>query len=961
MCRIFAGLIGFWCFSVLLIGSTGTHDPVLRVQPDMHTAPITAMAMDESRSFLVTASLDKTAMVWELPSGKPVQRLRPWIGEGSWGAILSVAVSGSGQWIALAGEIRSDRPEQLSVLIFNRITGDVAYTMSGFSDPVIELHYAPGDRFLAALTRDSGKIHLFTPSTGYGPIASPSPSQGATTIAFSLDGLSIAVGYRDGKLRLFRWSASRWQLVAERDSPRRAQPSQVVFHPHLPRLAVAYASSPDIDLIGLPDLRSDRMAHQIFMDDGAIAALSWDESGEYLFALSTPNRPTGAYRIYRWDRQGYGSQRLTGLLPAVPQALMPYPGGMVFSTQAPSWGMLDMDGRYTTIRDTPILSFREQWASFSISSDGLQIGFRIGEEDAFFSLSQLEWIPPNRIESGLLRNPHPFHPQIDIVDWRNRPDPKLTGRLLVLEEGETSRCLDIHPDGHTLLLGTDRYARAYDRTGRQIWKTRLEAPAEMVVMNAQGEMALIGCADGVLRWLRMEDGAILISLWVDPITRDWIAWSPKGLYVAGQLAYQNVGWHFNRAWNQSAKFFPFDRYFEPCFREQMPVELISAIQTDQEQLPELLEQASPNDILQAPSLEWKQPRPDQIFTTDTAQVIVQANDEGDGVLEIRLFANGKRIMPEKPAQSIDGGIIQSFQIQLVAGMNELVAEGRSKRGLDSQPIQRKVFLEAAEEAPNLYLIAIGVSRYEQARFNLRFAHEDAKKLAQILEIQGPPLFGKIHLHTILDLHATRENVFRALEEVQRSIRPQDIFILHFSGHGENVRKDSHPAAGFHFLLSDSPSDAISLPQWDHPFDPKKTLRADEVYHYVAEIRAQCVLVIVDACYAEGLVAAGIDGRKEWARVARDSGTALFFSSSDDRVSYESSILRQGIFTYAVLKGLKGAADIIEADNLISVHELARFLIEATPRISGEVLTVRQQPQVYLYGRDFHLVSTEAQQ
>ena len=44
--------------------------PVLVVDPDMHTAPIKALAVDAVGRLGVTGSLDKTVRVWQLADGK---------------------------------------------------------------------------------------------------------------------------------------------------------------------------------------------------------------------------------------------------------------------------------------------------------------------------------------------------------------------------------------------------------------------------------------------------------------------------------------------------------------------------------------------------------------------------------------------------------------------------------------------------------------------------------------------------------------------------------------------------------------------------------------------------------------------------------------------------------------------------------------------------------------------------
>jgi hypothetical protein len=51
--------------------------------------------------YLVTASVDKTARVWDLTSGKLLQVLRPPIGPGDEGKLYAVAISPDGETVSL--------------------------------------------------------------------------------------------------------------------------------------------------------------------------------------------------------------------------------------------------------------------------------------------------------------------------------------------------------------------------------------------------------------------------------------------------------------------------------------------------------------------------------------------------------------------------------------------------------------------------------------------------------------------------------------------------------------------------------------------------------------------------------------------------------------------------------------------------------------------------------------------
>ncbi len=78
-------------------------EPILRLEPGMHGAPIRRIDVDAGERFLVTGADDKTVRVWSLDDGRPLKTLRVPIGEGDVGKINAVAISPDGERIAAGG------------------------------------------------------------------------------------------------------------------------------------------------------------------------------------------------------------------------------------------------------------------------------------------------------------------------------------------------------------------------------------------------------------------------------------------------------------------------------------------------------------------------------------------------------------------------------------------------------------------------------------------------------------------------------------------------------------------------------------------------------------------------------------------------------------------------------------------------------------------------------------------
>jgi len=69
------------------------REPILRIETGMHTGPIRRIGVDAAGKFLLTASEDKTARIWDIATGELLRVLRPQVGTGSEGRLSAAAIS----------------------------------------------------------------------------------------------------------------------------------------------------------------------------------------------------------------------------------------------------------------------------------------------------------------------------------------------------------------------------------------------------------------------------------------------------------------------------------------------------------------------------------------------------------------------------------------------------------------------------------------------------------------------------------------------------------------------------------------------------------------------------------------------------------------------------------------------------------------------------------------------------
>jgi hypothetical protein len=255
--------------------------------------------------------------------------------------------------------------------------------------------------------------------------------------------------------------------------------------------------------------------------------------------------------------------------------------------------------------------------------------------------------------------------------------------------------------------------------------------------------------------------------------------------------------------------------------------------------------------------------------------------------------------------------------------------------LNGAPVKE---LDSNEEVPDdpvrveasknvkIWAVVVGVGRYT-AMPSLKFTDDDAYRFYSFLKSPEGGALPDNQITVLVDEAATREGILKAMRVNFLKADANDVVLLYFSGHG---------------------IDGSFLPVDYDGFNNK--LRHEEVKQIFLQSKAKHKLCIADACHNgslryDGLAAKGpapvtLD-RYYKAFEDSDGGIALLMSSKAEELSLEDHGLRQGVFTYYILKGLKGAGDT-NGDNIVTIKELYNYVYgrvrEYTANVQTPVLT-----------------------
>ncbi len=234
-----------------------------------------------------------------------------------------------------------------------------------------------------------------------------------------------------------------------------------------------------------------------------------------------------------------------------------------------------------------------------------------------------------------------------------------------------------------------------------------------------------------------------------------------------------------------------------------------------------------------------------------------------------------------------------------------------------------------------FAVIIGISDYKDSRIpSLRYSSTDAKAIYKWAISPNGGKYAPSCVKLLVDKDATAKNIKHSLFAWLKSALEEDVVTIYFAGHGSPEAPDS--PENLFFLPYDTQYDDIAttgFPMWDIETALKRFIKAKKV------------VVIADACHAGGVGKSFDIARRANRSIKRNpissglqnlskigDGVCVITASDESQFSQESKDWGggHGVFTYFLLKGLKGEADY-NNDNLVTLGELIPFLSEQVRR------------------------------
>ena len=449
-------------------------EPMLRLETGMHTAPIRRAGVDSAGRYAVTASEDKTVRVWNAATGEPLSVIRPPVGGTYDGRLNAVAISPDGNVVAAAGYTGYEWDGAVSIYIFDRASGRMTRKISGLPNTISHLAFSKDGQYLASTLGGPNGLRVFRTSDY--SLAGEDKDYGDSSdwADFDANGRLVTVS-SDGLIRLYD---AKFRLISQVAGKSGKDPFSAAFSPDAEKVAVGYYDSTGVDVLSGRDLGFLYSPDMKGVDNGNLSSIAWSSDGQSLYA-GGKWITNHTFPIRRWSNAGKGKYRdFTTSSDAIMQ-IISLPGKkMLVASSDPFWGVFDADGEKLFARTASIADFKNNYAGFRLSQDGLRVrfGYRLfGDSPAVFNATTRGFEPD--LELPDLRAPVAEDTNLKVTDWLDTREPKLNGsHLALLERNEISRSLAIAPDRQSFILGTEWNIYRFDTSGKVKWK--VPAPGE---------------------------------------------------------------------------------------------------------------------------------------------------------------------------------------------------------------------------------------------------------------------------------------------------------------------------------------------------------------------------------------------------------------------------------------------------------------------------------------------------
>lgn len=347
---------------------------------------------------------------------------------------------------------------------------------------------------------------------------------------------------------------------------------------------------------------------------------------------------------------------------------------------------------------------------------------------------------------------------------------------------------------------------------------------------------------------------------------------------------------------------------------------------------------------------------------------VETLDKHNSLDRINVWINNVPVYGKNgiPVTNKKGKIIKQLELQLVSGKNKIQFSCMNQKGVESLKQTFYVNCTALPIKPDLYIVAIGVSEYQNKEMNLKYAAKDARDFVNLFK-KHTQKYANIFIDSLINKEANVENILAAKTKLLQS-KPRDLVMVFIAGHGLLDKNLDYYLATHDVDFSNPAINGLSYNILDGLLDSiparKKIMLIDACHSGEIDKDSQIPLssgvgeenvnVVVRGFKpieqensqneSKSIGTLGLKNsfelmRELFADLRQNSGAVVISSAGGAEFAFESDRWNNGVFTYCALDALQNGTADRNTDNIISITEWRNYIINQVRHLTNE----RQNP------------------
>ena len=491
------------------------------------------------------------------------------------------------------------------------------------------------------------------------------------------------------------------------------------------------------------------------------------------------------------------------------------------------------------------------------------------------------------------------------------------------------------------------------------------------VFFPNGKQIATASLDGTIKIWDSNTGAEVATLYAIN-NDDFIVKTPDYFYYATKNAKKEIGFTFG------IKFYPFEQFDLQYNRPDIVMkrlgiasdEIINAYyMAYQKRLKKMgfSEEMFANDF-HLPEIEILNLDKLQFLTQYTSlNLIIKASDNKYKLNRINVWVNNV------PVYGVNGinlrnsqidSITKEITVELSPGNNTIQLSCLNEKGVESLKETFVITCNSSKnKKPNLYIIAIGASEYQDKEWNLNYAAKDANDFSDLFSKQKIN-YENVYVNKLLNKDVTIYNI-RKLKQKLMQTNVDDVVMLFYAGHG---------------LLDDSLDYYLATNNINFNKPSLNGLKYDELDNLLDSIPARNKILFIDACHSgevdkesgqqlvtenvveKDIVFRGVKPRgynssskisynnsfelmKEmFSDLRKGTGAVVVSSAGGGEYAFEGESWKNGVFTYSLLNGINTFDADKNNDYKITISELQNYVMTHVQMLTNGMQkpTMRQE-------------------